>query len=107
MNEVREEGSEFIRHAAGQDVAVDGDRALVTCLHLEKVRHVEGQQVQNKVLGTLLLQVALAHGLEEVQEELVMLGVFETVDRSKVERLNLLGGFGELDSSGEHFEMDP
>lgn len=85
LDELYEERGELVRHTAGQNVALDGRRAPFASLHLEQIRDVQGKQIQNEVLGSLLFHVAPAHGLDENQKELVELWVLETIhDQIKI-----------------------
>lgn len=73
---------ELIRHAAGQDVTLNSGRASLG-LHHEEVGDIQLQQIHDELLWASLLEVTPSHRFQELQQELVVLGIFEAVGKGR------------------------
>ncbi len=76
LNVLRQELHELVGHATAHDIAVDGGAAALR-VHHEQIRDIQLQKVHDEILGPVLLTVTLAHRPEELQQEVVMLSIFE------------------------------
>lgn len=66
LNKVREKVSELVRNRLSQQVTLDSGGTTLLRVHDKQIRDIQVKEIQEKVFGTPLVEIALCYRLEEI-----------------------------------------